>query len=233
MTTVTASTMILSSLRRIGEKAVGGTLTTAEQTDYLYDLNAFMGLQGLDRMLIPHLIEDSVSLTASDGGYTIGPGGDINTVRPLKIEQAWVRDSGDADTPVEVIDSEAYDLIVLKTVDGSYPRWLYYDPTTPLGTVKLYPEPGSGLTLYLSSWKGLQKFNGIAVPLNLPDGYQTFIEFNFAIYVAGGYTNVSQEVAKIARESKAAIKSFNAPDVFMRLDAGLVPGANGSNIFTG
>jgi hypothetical protein len=220
MALITAETMILSSLRRIGEKSVGGTLATAEQTDYLYDLNAWLDSQGLNRLLIPHLYQDSFSLTSSDGVYTIGPGGDFSTVRPLKIEQAFTRDSNNLDRPIFVINREQYDRIPDKTADGGYPAWLFYDPTVPLGRIHLYVEPTSGLTLYLDSWRGLQKFGGIDVPLQLPPGYQLFIESNFAIYVAGGFTNVSQEVAKVARDSRADVMAFNAPTGVLQLEVG-------------
>lgn len=222
MAAVTASTMILASLRKIGEKVVGGTLTTAEQTDYLYDLNSWMDSVGLNRLMIPHLLQDSHALTSSTGSYTIGPGGAISVTRPLKIEYAFTRDTNSIDRPLTILTERAqYDAITLKSLEGQIPEYLFYDPRVPLGTVYLYPEPGSGLTLYLDSWKALQKFGGINVPLQLPPGYQLFIESNFCIWVAGGFTNVPTEVAKVARESKAAIQAFNAPAGVLRLDAGV------------
>lgn len=221
MALVTASTMILRSLRLVGDKIVGGTLTTAEQTDYLYDLNSFMDSIGLGRLMIPHLIEESFSLTSSDGTYTIGPGGDFSTARPLSIESAFIRDSSSNDSPVEVIDKQQYNLIALKTTATTTPGYLFYEPNIPKGTIYLYPEPGSSQTLHISSWKPLQKFGGIDVPLQLPPGYQRMIEFNFAIDVAGGFTNVSDEVAKVARESKALVMGFNAPASVLRMDAGI------------
>ena len=58
------------------------------------------------------------------------------------------------------------------------------------------------------------------------------IEFNFAVEVAGGYTNVSPEVAKIAKESKAAIKGFNAPSGIAAMPIG-VAAKHRSNILIG
>ena len=222
MAAITAETMILASLRKIGEKIVGGTLTTAEQTDYLYDLNSWLDSVGLNRLMIPHLLQDSHALTSSTGSYTIGPGGAISVKRPLKVEYAFTRDSNSIDRGLTILTERGqYDAIVSKSLEGYIPEYLYYDPRVPLGTIYLYPEPGAGLTLYLDSWKLLQKFGGIDVPLDLPPGYQLFIESNFAIWVAGGFANVSSEVLKVARESKAAIQSFNAPAGVLRLDAGV------------
>ena len=221
MSIVTASTMILKSLRLLGEKSLGGTLTSAEQTDYLYDLNSFMDSVGLGRLMIPHLTDESFALTSSTGSYTIGPGATFSTERPQKIEIAFIRDSGGNDSPVAIIDKAQYDLIVLKTTATTTPEYLFYEPSIPNGTIYLYPEPGASQTLHISSWKALQKFGTVDVPIQLPPGYQRFIEFNFAIDLAGGFTSVSQEVAKVARESKALVMGFNAPAGVLRMDAGV------------
>lgn len=230
----TPSTMILRSLRLIGEKSVGGTLTSDEQTAYLADLNAMLESWSLERLMCYQVVEESKALTTSDGVYTIGSGGDWDTARPTKIVQAWIRDSDNNDSSLVIINANSYNSIVAKTTDGTYPEYLYYDGAfaTGLATIYLYPEPSANLTLYISSWKQLQTFATISTTLVLPPGYQRAIEYNFAIEVAGGFRPVSNEVIKIARESKAAIKSLNSPDIFLSMPAGLISGYR-SNILTG
>lgn len=228
--------MIIRALQLLGEKRMGGTLSSDEQTAHLASLNAMMESWSLERLMCYQVVEDSKALTASDGTYTIGSGGDWSTTRPNKIVQAWVRDADSQDSNVEIISAKAYNAIVSKTSDGAYPMYLYYDSAfaSSLGTVFLWPEPSAGLTLYISSWKQLQTFALISTTVVLPPGYQRAIEFNLAIELAGGFTSVSPEVAKIARESKAVLKTLNQPDVFMRLDAGIVFGLGArENIFTG
>ena len=236
MAAITASTLILESLRKLNYKELGGTLSTTEQPVYLSALNAFLEGLSLETLMVPYRSEDSLALTASTGTYTIGPGGTFSTnVTPLEIVQAWIRDSENGDTPVQVIGATTYNAIVQKTVDGSYPRYLYYIQTSPLGTIKLYPEPSAGLTLYVSSWKPLQSFGGINVPMQLPPGYQRFIEFNFAIEIADAEKPIPANVMKGAKESKAALKKHNLPNTFMRMDAGIVGSSRepGANILTG
>ena len=235
----TASGMILRSLRLRGEKTIDGTLSTAEQTAYLADLNTMLESWALERLMVPNLFQESFPLTSSTGSYTIGPGGDFNTARPNKIvAPCFIRDSDNADLPVEIINAQAYGSIAEKTIDGSYPRYLFcdYASVSGLATIYLYPEPSSGLTLYINSWKQLQNFPLISTVVSLPPGYQRAIEFNLAIETAGGYMSVMPEVAKIAKESKAALKSLNQPDTIMQLDAGALLGRGhvpGANIFTG
>lgn len=230
----TPSTMIINSLIMLGAKAIGDTLTSAEQTHYLAKLNSMLESWSLERLWCYQVVEESKALTASDGVYTIGSGGDWDTARPTKIVQAFVRDSSNYDYPVKVINADSYNSIVAKTTDGTYPEYLYYDGAfvAGLATIYLYPEPSSGLTLYISSWKQLQTFATISTTLVLPPGYQRAIESNFAIEEAGGLRDVPASVIKVARESKAAIKSLNIPDVFMSLDEGMIGGSR-YNIYTG
>ncbi len=222
----TPSSMVLRALRLIGEKTVGGTLTSGEQTAYLADLNTMLESWSLERLMCFQLLQESRALTASIGSFTIGSGATWNTTRPTKIcDPCFTRDSAGVDYPIELINAEAYGLITLKTVDGGFPAYLFYDQAyvAGLATIFLYPEPIAGLTLYINSWKQLQSFSTISDAVVLPPGYQRAIEFNFAVETAGGLTNVSAEVAKIARESKAAIKGVNAPENIMRLDLGVLP----------
>lgn len=227
--------MILRSLRLNGEKKVGGTLSTGEQTAYLADLNTMLESWSLERLMVYRLRTDSLALTSSTGSYTVGLGAAFNIPRPLKIvDPCYIRDSGGYDSPVAVINAENYGRIVSKTLDGSYPRYLFYDASFPYGTIYLYPEPTSDLTLYVSSWVQLVQFGAIGETVSLPPGHQRAIEFNLAVELAGGFISVSPEVAKIAKESKAAIKSVNIPDTTMRLDP-MFGGRTevGINIYTG
>jgi hypothetical protein len=209
----TPSTMVINSLIMLGAKEIGGTLTAAEQTHYLAKLNSMLESWSLERLMCYQVVEESKALTASDGTYTIGSGGDWDTARPTKIVQAWIRDSDNEDTPLKVINADSYNSIPAKTTDGTYPEYLYYDGAfvAGLASIYLYPEPSASLTLYISSWKQLQSFATISTTLVLPPGYQRAIEYNFAIEEAGGLRDVPASVIKIARESKAAIKNVNLP----------------------
>lgn len=230
----TPSTMILSSLRMIGDKAPGGTLTTAEQTDYLYDLNAAMESWGLDRSMCYQLLQESKALTTSTGSYTIGSGAAFDTARPNKIvDPCFIRDASNLDYPLTIIDAQAYGRITQKTLDGSTPQYLFYDHayTTAFGTIFLYPEPSASLTLYINSWKQLTTFATIGETVSLPPGYQLAIESNFAVMKAGGFTKASPELVKTARDSMARIQSLNLKVGTMSMPAGLVSGRR-SNILT-
>jgi hypothetical protein len=226
--------MIIRALQMIGEKTIGGTLTTAEQTAYLSALNAMLDSWSIEGLMVPNLLQESKALTTSVGSYTIGSGGSFNTTRPTKIvDPCFIRDSSSYDHPLVLVDAVTYGHIGLKTLDGSYPQFLYYDmaDVAGLGTIYLYPEPSASLTLYINSWKQLQQFATISDAVVLPAGYQRAIESNMAVELAPGFTSVLPEVRRIAAESKAAIKKINTRVGVMQMPAGII--RSHPNIITG
>ena len=171
-------------------------------------------------------------MTNGTRSYTIGPGGTFNTTRPISITSAFIRDTGNIDYPVDLINEASYDNIRLKGSGNTYPSMLFYDQAfvAGLATIRLYPVPSSGLTLHISSLRQLTQFATIGEAVVLPPGYQRAIESNFAIEAAAGYIQVSAELAKIAKESKIAIKNVNAPTHHLQLE--MMRGAR-SNIISG
>ena len=231
----TASSLIIRGLQMIGDKRIGATLTSAEQTAWLAVMNAMLDAWALERLMCYQLVEESFALSTSQGSYTIGTGGDFNTTRPTKIvDPCFVRDSANIDYPVEIIDAVNYGRIQSKTLDGSFPQYLFYDSAfvAGLATIKLYPEPSASLTLYINSPRQFTQFTAIGDTMVLPPGYEEALSANFAIRAAAGFRQVPAEVALIARESKAKIKGANIPVGILRMDPGLV-GHSRWNIYSG
>lgn len=229
------STMILRSMRLIGEKARGATLDTSEQTETLAEFNTFLDSLPNERLYAYTVEQASVAMSVSTSTYTIGPGGNINvTPRPVKlVDPCFVRDSSGFDTPVKLINVESYGGIVDKDAGYTVPTYAYYDTgfsATSTGTISVYPVPSGSLTLFVNFWRTLGRVANLSTDLALPPGYQLFLESNFAIHLAAGLTPVPAETAKMARESKASIKGANLPEPVMRLD---MYRSRGGNIFTG
>ncbi len=224
--------MLLAGLIMAGDKPIGGSLSSAEQTHWLARLNAMMDSWSIERLMCYQLLEENFPLVSGTASYTIGSGGTFNTTRPTKINNAWVRDTSSYDQTLNIITKEQYDRLVAKSATGSYPDSLSYDPAYPLGTIYCYPKPGSGLTLYIESWKQLQQFGSTSTAIALPPGYQLAIESNFGVFACAGFRDPPAAVVKIAHDSKAAIKSLNIVDTIMRLDKGIA-GRGRMNIIEG
>ena len=222
--------MILRSMRLSGEKVRGATLTADEQVECLAELNTFMESWQLEPLMCYSITERTVALTASTESYTV-------TSRPSKIvDPCFIRDGSGYDTPVRIINAEVYGRIVDKDAGFTVPTYLFYDAgfsATSTATLSVYPSPSASLTLHFNTWVELQNFANLSTNVLLPKGYQLAIESNFAIHLAAGLAPISNELAKMARDSKAAIKSINIPDPIMRLDSGVLSTSRGGNIFTG
>lgn len=234
------STMILNSLIMTGEKTIQvSSLTTAEQNYHLSRLNSMMDSWSQERLMVHQLSQTSFALTASQGSYSIGGGGNFNMTRPTRIvDPCFIRDSDGTDTELQILDAIAYGRIVDKDVDETYPAYLFYDygySATSTATLRLWPEPAAGLILFINTLQPLQAFSTMSVALSLPPGYQDAIELNYAVRSALGVIPVSSELKLAARAAKAAIKGTNLPAPVARLDYGVtgISGGSGRSILTG
>lgn len=229
----TARSMITTAVRRLTASA-GYVLNANEVSDFLPVLNSMLQSWSLERLMTYQILQESFALTAGDGIYTIGSGGDFNTARPNKIVKAFTRDSSSLDFPIEkLLDYSAYDSIILKTTGNTYPQYLFNDYANPLSTLRLYPEPIAGLTLYIDSWKQLQQFATIEADLALPPGYQSAIEWNLCLELADEYArDPTANMKRNATNYKANIKKINSPMATLRIDPALVTSRN-ANIIAG
>jgi len=223
------STIILRSMRMIGEKPRGATLDANEQVETLDELNTFMESLNNEKLMCYSVTQDLHLLSVSTATYTIGPGATIDTARPTKIvDPCWIRDSTGYDYQLKVVNLETYGLLSDKSSGATIPTMLYYDAgysSTSTASVTVYPPPSAGLTLYMHSWKQLQTFSSLSQTVMMPPGYRLFMESNFALHLAAGFVDPSPALVAIARDSKAKIRGLNLPSLVMKLDSGSRIGA--------
>ena len=210
----TATQIITDALKKLGVWEKGETIDADEGADGLRSLNFLIDSWANDNLMLYQQVQRTKALTSSDGQYTIGSGGDIDTTRPVRIVSAYCRDANNGDYTIKIINASQWARITLKTTAGSYPDYLYYRPNYPLGEINLYPEPGSGLTLYLECWDQITQFATGATSASLPPGYERALIYNLALEIAPEYgVNVSPEVAKLAAESREFIQDVNNVEI--------------------
>jgi hypothetical protein len=223
----TALNIIKSAMRKAGVLTKSESPSADEANDGLEMLNDLLASLSNDSMLIPARVLESFSLnTATD--YTIGSGGDFNTIRPIKIVSAYVR-SGTIDYTLDIVTDENYATIPLKNT-GGIPAHLNYTNAYPLATIKIYPAPTAGYTLYLLSEKQLSSFT-LNQTVDLAPGWRRMLIHNLAVELAPEYgQSVPPEVYAIARESKGEIKSAIMAARPMQWENGL---SDEGNIYSG
>jgi len=219
MATVTAQTIIDGAFLLIQISAP----QTADRTAGLIVLNDMLGTWGADGLLVPYMTVENFALIASQQTYTIGSGGDFDTVRPIKIENAYIRDSSNNDYPVEVLMSKKeWNEISLKSTEAR-PERLYYDPQYPLGKIYFDFTPDAAETLYVDTWKSLTELAATSTSVDLPDMYKRALKYNLAVDLAPIYgRELMPAVISGATESRSVIANINVTQTSeMKIDLGL------------
>ena len=142
--------------------------------------------------------------------------------RPLTIESAFVRVTttsngvpiygGGLDYPVAIFALETYEMIGLKTLNGPWPKGLYYQPSENLGTIFLWPNPAQG-EMHLFAYTQFRQFSAQTNDIELPPGYINALRWCLAERLMPMYGKTNQLImAKIeafAAQAKATVKRTN------------------------
>lgn len=156
--------------------------------------------------------------------------------RPLTIESAFVRVTttsngvpiygGGLDYPITILSLEEYESIGLKTLNGPWPKALYYQPSELLGTIYLWPNPAQG-EMHLFTSTLFRTFGDLYGDLQFPEGYNMCLRWCLAERMMPMYGKVNQvqiaQISAYAAQAKATIKRTNMkppqvskyPDVLM------------------
>lgn len=204
----TANDIVADALADIGAVDPLEALTAAEASHGLRVLNELLESWSNEALAVYQILQENFATVAGTASYTIGSGATWNTPRPLRVESAFIRESG-SDYPIDVRNREEYDTITTKTTRYR-PEYLYYDLGVANGTVYLYGVPDAVYTVFLNSLKQLQSFADLTTTVVLPPGYIWAIKTNLALELAPHYQKTpSTLLAGIAREAKASVKRLN------------------------
>jgi hypothetical protein len=200
----TALNIITSAMRKAGILTKNESPSSDEANDGLEMLNDLLASNANDGLFVYARTLENFTLSGGVSDYTIGIGGTFNTERPVYIASAYVR-IGTIDYPLQVITDTDYADIDIKSL-GSIPYWINYTYGYPLGTLKLYPVPSAGWSLYLLSEKQISEFT-LNQTVSLPPGWARYLKNQLAIELAPEYgQQVPAETVEIASKAMAAIK---------------------------
>jgi hypothetical protein len=227
----TALTIINRALRKNGVDEPD----VIEQNDALEVLNDMLSYWSVDGLLVPYTIKESFTMTSSATmPRTIGSGGNFNTVRPVKIKDAYIRDSSSNDYPLDVNMSEQeYNGIVTKTT-SSRPSRLWYNPAYPLGNIYMNYLPDATYTVILDSIKPLTEFALTSTSFAFPPEYKMILSYNLAVLLSPEYgSKLDTLVVQMAEQGKMTLRSNNFTYTPIAIPSGLRWNQGSSNILTG
>ena len=146
--------------------------------------------------------------------------------RPLSIDSAFVRINtnsngvpivnGGLDYPIAVLAVEEYEMIGLKTLNGPWPKALYYQPSETLGNIYVWPNPSQG-EMHIFTDNLFQNYVSLQDPIILPQGYTMALRWCLAERLMPMYGKASPTqigmINAYAAQAKATVKRINMKPV--------------------
>lgn len=140
---------------------------------------------------------DLFHLQAGQLEYSIGPGGDFDMPRPIKIIGAQLRIESAGPQPVDYTIMEQspsdYNEIGIKNVQA-YPRQYGYNPEFPLAKMKFWPIPDQSYKVLLTSHMPFASIDQNAEAI-MPPGFLEAIVYNLAVLIAPAFGTVPSVTA--------------------------------------
>ena len=193
----------------------GQTLSNNEQSD-CFTMLQMMLAEWQERRFDIFQTQDVFIPSTGAQSYSMGPGGDFNVPRPVRVEAAWVEQNPTGGLPVSypltpLFAREDYNRITVKKLQ-SFPKFFFYDSSYPIGNIYYIPIPQAGLfNLHATIMAQLQVFATLQDTFNMPPQYQMPIVYNLACRIAPLFgLPVPQDVKDMARGSIDTLKSGNA-----------------------
>jgi hypothetical protein len=146
--------------------------------------------------------------------------------KPLGIDSAFVRVNttsngqpiygGGLDYQVSILALENYNQIGLKTLNGPWPKALYYNAGAESGNLTVWPNPSQG-EMHLFTSTIYSTYDDLYENLAFPQGYAMCLRWNLAERLMPMYGKVNAtQIAMInayAAQSKATLKRTNMKPV--------------------
>lgn len=225
--------LVKAAMRLIQVSAVDTDITAAELDDGIQSLNRMLDQWGVEELMLYQVKREAFELITNQNPYTIGLGATWNTIRPIKIIDAYLtlnNGSIPVDYPMQVLNYDDYNAIRLKTLSTNFPSYIYYQPSFPVGEVYIYPlyAPNDPSTqgpalITLTSWTPLPLITDPTCYIELPPGYWEAIVFNLAIRMAEEYQfEIRPTTVALAQNALRIIKRMNQRTVTLQTDTALM-----------
>lgn len=142
--------------------------------------------------------------------------------KPLSIDSAFVRvnttsngqaiTGGGLDYPISVLSLQDYEMIGLKTLNGPWPKAIYFNPNAETGNLFVWPNPAQG-ELHLFANSIFSRYQTLYDDIVLPQGYSMALRWCLAERLMPMYGKVSttqiQMINAYASQAKATLKRTN------------------------
>src|SRR5690348_14713756 len=238
---INAQTIIETAFANIG---VTEPLSADMAQDGLRRLNAMVNQWLTQDLTSPFVARETFSTVANQATYTIGPGGDFDTTRPLQITGSGLLQNpgttAEVEIPRQVLTDDQYEAITMKGLTGNMWTAVYFNAEYAVdrASIFLWPTPTSntyGIAIYRPT--NLAEFASLTQTYYLPPGYAEAYSYNLATRLASPYGRTGQvpaDIAQFAASTLFALKRQNVKLNDLQLDPAFTTNPSGLyNILTG
>ncbi len=177
----TRDQIIARAYRITGDVGTGETPSASMISDGAEALNDLVKKLHVDGMPLWKVRRQGPFTYTATNTYTIGTGSTFAAPAPLKIYQAWNRNTAaapaDSDSPMLIVTEQDYDYVGSKNSTGTPQQLVYTVPGAGVtsvsdmqGTIKVYPKPDtsaiSNFNLYIMSQLPFEDF---VISTDVPD----------------------------------------------------------------
>lgn len=235
--------MIIQSgdLFKAALRKCGGVLAEGEEPsnelmeDTRMAFNVLLDAWSAERLSVFTTQDQTFTWPANTASRTLGPSGQLVGLRPIAIEDSsYFHDTtAGLDFPIEIIDEAAYNSIALKTVTGTYPRYMLVGTEVPNAIIYLFPVPTIALEFHFISVQELTQIPDLFTNIILPPGYYRALIFALAVEMCPELgLEAPSTTKKIAMSSKRVLRANNSAKDVLEIPAGLLSRPR-FNVYTG
>jgi hypothetical protein len=181
-----------------------------------------------DNLVVPVVERVLFNLVSGQQIYTLGPGGNFNHARPVRMDRASVMSNNNPQQPLElplkVLDIGQYQRLPVKLVQSALPTKLYWDYAAPLMNLTYWPKPNVGnlqTALYLPT--ALAQLTGIDIQFYIQPGYYNALSYNLCIRTCGLFERqIPSDLPKLADDAIGNIRRANIHPEIIAVDAAII-----------
>lgn len=191
-----ANAVIEDAFLDLGVFAPGEAIPDADAQLAWRTLNKVVGSLALQSLTSPFADREVFSVVAGQNTYTIGPGGNFNTVKPAAMTGAGLlmpsaaATTGQIEVPITVLTNDQYAGIAAKDLQNPMFTGLRYDATYAggLGQIYLYPTPNvTTYQLVIYHDAQIAGFANLTTTYDFPPGYAEVLQYQLEKRLAKPY----------------------------------------------
>lgn len=204
--TVTAQNIVEAALRVLQVYGIGDPIPAQAITDTMEALNIWVKAMVKGGLFLWTVQDLQVPMVAAQATYSVGPLS--SQPRPLRILDAYLRNSSGNDTTLSVTSRYDYDTLGLKSAQG-IPNQLFYDPQLGNGVITLYNVPiEAGSTLHIIAQRQIQDFTSTSDNPDFPQEAFQMLKWGLADEISLEQGAREAIIDRVAMRAKAYRTEF-------------------------